>query len=100
MPLGVLVAGLLGWLFYREFNKKHHGNGAMPVATTEHYSPMAQQQVPSYTSGYAQNGGYGHGGQQAQQYESHTPKTNIYSPSAPGYVEAPTANGVHEMGTR
>ncbi|KUJ09480.1 uncharacterized protein LY89DRAFT_741187 [Mollisia scopiformis] len=95
IPLGVLVAGLLSFLFYREFKKGKQTKGvAAPVPNHEYYSPMAQQHVPNYTSGYAQN-------QQPAAYSPNVPKPNPYSPAAAAPVyEAPTANGVHELGGR
>jgi hypothetical protein len=102
VPLGVLVAGLLGFLFYREYRKGHTKGGAVAVPTQEYSSPMAEHstmntQTPTYTSGY-QDQTPSIAAQQP--YSPHIPKSNLYTPAptAPVY-EAPATN-VHEMGSR
>lgn len=100
VPLGVLVAGLLGFLFYREYKKGHQAQGgAVAVSTYDNNAQhsVMNNQTPNYTSGYTQD----QTAMTPQQtlYSPQAPKPDPYNPASPVY-EAPATNNVHEIGTR
>jgi len=111
VPLGVLVLGLLTWLFFRERSKNHarrdtSGVGAGPAyssvgasgnmeQSSSIASPMHANTTAPYYSSYDANNN--HSGMQGQQYHSNTPKNNLYGGADSPVYEVPSTNDIHEM---
>ncbi|PVH72388.1 hypothetical protein DL98DRAFT_576856 [Cadophora sp. DSE1049] len=119
IPLGVLVLGLLSWLFYRESSKRRENAamggiaaGVAPLPKDSPSSPWGSnpmiQNETATTSGFTYGGG--HSDQQPSAFPGSTPVQHIpqqspytpqvpkpdqYSPGLPVY-EAPP-NDLHEM---
>jgi len=105
IPLGVLVLGLLAWLFFREMKRRHVG-GVSPDSgagyrNVETSSPMEQHAAiaspmqshlgaPPYTS-------YNGATMQQQTFSPHAPKITTFPGAETPVYEAPSGNNVHEM---
>ncbi|KAL2062501.1 hypothetical protein VTL71DRAFT_6767 [Oculimacula yallundae] len=117
IPLGVLAAGILGWLFYIETMKKRRfaTRSGVQAASAESSPPSPSITSPMVQQNTGSSAGYGFGGaysdhpsspglssattvQEMQQPypAAYLPKSNPYSPISPIY-EAPPENTFHEM---